>query len=117
MAKAKVKIGADATYTYPGTTQVTGDPAVAQAQAPTAIARLKQAGVTTVLLLADPAMVTAMTKQATAQDYHPEWVYLGVNSIDFPLLARSYDQEQWRHAFGIAPSRPAHRPRRPRRRT
>jgi hypothetical protein len=102
LAKYKVQIGDNATYTYPGTTQVTGDPEVAQAQAPTAIARLKAAGVTTVLLLADAAMASALTKQATAQDYHPEWVYLGVNSIDFPLLARGYDQEQWRHAFGIA---------------
>ena len=54
------------------------------------------------LLLADPAMVTAMTKQATAQDYRPEWVYLGTGNIDFPLLARTYDQSQWAHAFGLS---------------
>ena len=102
LAKYKVKIGPDATFTYTGSASSTGDPAVAQQQAPVAISKLKGAGVTTVLLLADPAMVTAMTSQATAQDYHPEWVYLGSGNIDFPLLARTYDQTQWAHAFGLA---------------
>ena len=48
-------------------------------------------------------MTGAMTKQATAQEYHPEWIYAGSYNIDFPVLARGfYDQEQWAHAFGIS---------------
>ena len=102
LAKYHAKVAPDATFTYSGTATSTGDAGVAQQQAPVAIAKLKPAGVTTVLLLADASMVTAMTTQATAQDYHPEWVYLGSQNIDFPLLARSYDQSQWAHAFGLA---------------
>jgi hypothetical protein len=102
LSKYKVKIPPETTITYTGSTSATGDAASAQTQAPTAISKLKDAGVTTVLLLADPAMVSAMTTQATAQDYHPEWVYLGTGNIDFPLLARGYDQSQWAHAFGLS---------------
>jgi hypothetical protein len=103
LAKYKGKIAPGATTTYPGTTSTLGDPAVAQEQAPVIAGKLKSAGVTTVVLIADSAMVNALTKQATAQDYHPEWVYTGTQNIDLPLLARGYtDQEQWSHAFGIS---------------
>jgi hypothetical protein len=101
LVKYGVKIAPGATVDYTGTTSAVGDPVVAQEMAPTAIGKLKAAGVTSVILLADAAVVTALTKQATAQDYHPEWIYSGQN-IDLPLLARSYDQDQWAHAFGIS---------------
>jgi hypothetical protein len=102
LAKYGVKIAPSATISYPGTTSTLGDPTVAQEQAPVAITKLKAAGVTTVILLADSAMVTALTKQATTQNYHPEWVFSGTQNIDLPLLARAYDQDQWSHAFGLA---------------
>jgi hypothetical protein len=102
LAKYKVKLQPGNIVSYAGSSAQTGDPVIAQEQAPVAITKLKQAGVTTVLLLADAAMVTALTKQATSQDYHPEWIYLGSGNIDFPLLARGYDQSQWAHAFGLA---------------
>ena len=103
LAKYDAKIAPGATVTYQGTTSTLGDPALAQEQAPVAITKLKTAGVTTVVLLADSAMVNALTKQATAQEYHPEWVYTGTQNIDLPLLARGYaDQEQWSHAFGLS---------------
>jgi hypothetical protein len=102
LADYDVEIASAATFSYPGSDAITGDAAVAQEHAPVAITKLKAAGVTTVLLLADPAMVTALTQQATAQDYQPEWVYLGSGNIDFPLLGRTYDQEQWAHAFGLS---------------
>lgn len=102
LAKYRVKIAPGATISYPGTTSTLGDPAVAQEQAPVIVTKLKEAGVTTVVLLADSAMVGALTRQATAQDYRPEWVYSGAQNIDLPLLARGYDQDQWAHAFGIS---------------
>jgi hypothetical protein len=103
LAKYDVEIAPNASVTYKGTTSTLGDPAVAQEQAPVAITKLKTAGVTTVVLLADSAMVRALTQQATAQEYRPEWVYSGTQNIDLPLLARGYpDQEQWSHAFGIS---------------
>ena len=98
-----VKIAPNSSFTYPGTTSTTGDPAVVQEYAPVAITKLKSAGVTTIIVLADGGMTGGLTKQATAQDYHPEWVYAGSFNNDFPVLARAfYDQEQWAHAFGIS---------------
>ncbi len=101
LSEYEVKIPANATVTYAGSTSTLGDPAAAQEQAPVAVAKLKDAGVTSVILLADSAMAGAMTKQATDQDYHPEWIYAGSN-LDLPLLARGYDQDQWAHAFGLS---------------
>ena len=101
--KYRVKIAPNANFSYPGTSAAGGDPAIAQENAPTAITKLKSAGVTTVILLADGQMVGQLTKQATAQEYHPEWIFAGAQNIDFPVLARAfYDQDQWAHAFGIS---------------
>ena len=97
---AKIDPGNYITYTASGA--VTGDPSVAQEQAPTAITKLKAAGVTTIIVLADSAMITALTRQATAQDYHPEWIISAYNYSDLALIARGYDQSQWAHAFGIS---------------
>jgi hypothetical protein len=102
LAKYGGKIDPAAVVSYPGTSSVTGDPTVAQEQAPTIVTKLKDAGVTTVILLADSAMVGALTKQATAQDYHPEWIMTSFNYHDLSLFARGYDQDQWAHAFGFS---------------
>ena len=102
LAEYDAKIAPGATISYPGSSGGTGDPAVAQEYAPIAVSKLKEEGVTTIVLLADSSMVSAMLKEATAQDYRPEWVYSGSQNIDFPILGRSYDQEQWAHAFGIS---------------
>ncbi len=103
LEKYGAKLAPGATITYPGTTSTTGDPAVSQEHAPIAITKLKSAGVTSIILLSDGGMTGELTKQATAQDYHPEWIYAGSFNIDFPVLARAfYDQDQWAHAFGLS---------------
>ena len=80
-----------------------GDPAKAQAEAPTVVEKLKAAGVTTVIMFTDVGMGGATTKYATTQDYKPEWVTTGFVYQDLALLGRaSYDQDQWNHAFGIS---------------
>lgn len=96
------EIAPDAAINYPATGSPTGDPAIAQEQAPTAVTRLKEAGATSVILMADVAMITAMLDQATAQDYEPEWIIAGYQYTDNPIFARGYNQEQWSHAFGIS---------------
>src|SRR5262249_16865232 len=94
--KYGVKIAPNANFSYAGTAAAGGDPAIAQENAPIAVTKLKSAGVTSVILLADGQMVGQLTKQATAQDYHPEWIFAGAQNIDFPVLARAfYDQDQW----------------------
>jgi len=79
-----------------------GDPTTAQALAPTMVSKLKAAGITSVILFADESMITALLAQATAQDYHPEWIPTGYNYSDLSLISRGYDQDQWSHAFGIS---------------
>jgi ABC-type branched-subunit amino acid transport system substrate-binding protein len=73
-----------------------------QDNARTIIAKLRSAGVTTVIFTGDPLTPAALTKEATAQNYHPEWI-LGPNVLaDSTVFARSFDQEQWSHGFGMA---------------
>ena len=77
------------------------DPATLQETAANAIAKLKQAGVTTVIFAGDPIAPRDFTKEATAQDYHPEWFLNLSTLIDTNVFARTYDQDQWAHAFGL----------------
>jgi hypothetical protein len=68
----------------------------------TVISKLNNEGVTTVIYSGDPLTPAALTHEATAQDYHPEWI-LGPNvAADSAVFARSYDQDQWAHGFGMA---------------
>lgn len=86
------------------------DVARAPERAPGIIARMKQAGVTTIVFLGDPVMPIYLTKAATDQDYFPEWVVTGTGFTDSTAVARLYDQDQWAHAFGLS-SLPVRTPR------
>jgi hypothetical protein len=78
------------------------DLAKAQENARTMISKLKAANVTTVIFTGDPLTPASLTKEATAQNYFPEWVIGSNVLVDIALFARTYDQEQWKHAFGLA---------------
>ena len=78
------------------------DPARIQEQATSAIARLKAAGVTTVIFNGDPIAPSVFTREATNQDYFPEWIYGGSALVDTTAFGRTFDQQQWAHAFGIS---------------
>jgi hypothetical protein len=78
------------------------DPGRLQEQADQIIARMKAAGVTTILFRGDPVAPAYLTKAATAQEYSPEWVTDGSNLVDSTVFARTYDQDQWSHAFGVS---------------
>jgi hypothetical protein len=80
-----------------------GDKTTAQQEAPSLVAKLKTAGVTSVILFTDLATGGAMTNVATQQEYSPEWVLTAYQYQDVALLARSaYDQDQFAHAFGLS---------------
>ncbi|HKY16184.1 MAG TPA: hypothetical protein VJM33_14755, partial [Microthrixaceae bacterium] len=64
------------------------------------ITRLKEAGVTSVVFQGDPLAPQTLTKVATEQGYFPEWIITGSVLVDTTAFSRSYDQEQWSHAFG-----------------
>jgi hypothetical protein len=78
------------------------DLARAQENARTMIARLKDAGVTSVIFTGDPLMPKYLTEEATAQDYFPEWIIGSNVLVDIALFGRTYDQQQWQHAMGLA---------------
>jgi len=79
------------------------DPARLQEQAASAIARFKEAGVTSIIFSGDPVAPGTFTTEATNQDYFPEWIITGSALVDTTAAARSFDQQQWAHAFGISP--------------
>ena len=76
------------------------NPATIQQSASQAIAKFKAAGVTSIIFNGDPVAPRDFTKEATAQGYFPEWI-IGVSAlVDLNAFARTYDQAQWKHAFG-----------------
>ncbi len=77
------------------------DPATIQQQASQVITKLKAAGVTTIVFSGDPVAPRDFTKEATAQEYFPEWVVAASTLVDVTAFARTYDQQQWQHAFGV----------------
>ncbi|HEX4906504.1 MAG TPA: hypothetical protein VFU93_13690 [Acidimicrobiales bacterium] len=79
-----------------------GDINRAQEQARLIISRLKDKGVTSVLFSGDPVAPIFLTQEATAQDYQPEWVIPGGTLVDTNFFGRTYDQDQWAHAFGVS---------------
>ncbi|HEY8545903.1 MAG TPA: hypothetical protein VIL36_12675, partial [Acidimicrobiales bacterium] len=78
------------------------DLATAQENARTIIARLEEAEVTTVLYYGDPFTPSTLTKEATAQDYHPEWIMGPTVLGDSTFFARMMDGEQWKNGFGMS---------------
>jgi len=78
------------------------DPGRAQELATGIVAKMKDAGVTTVVVRADPITLPAFTREATKQDWYPEWVIGGYQFTDTTTFARTFDQEQWSHAFGLS---------------
>ena len=71
-------------------------------QAPGIITRMKEAGVTSLIIEGDPSTPAIFTQAATDQEWFPEWIIGGSALTDTSAFARTYDQEQWAHAFGIS---------------
>ncbi|MFP5256518.1 MAG: hypothetical protein ACLGI8_11805 [Acidimicrobiia bacterium] len=78
------------------------NPGTLAEQASTAIARLQEAGVTSVIIGGDPIAPKTFTEVATQQGFFPEWILNGAALQDTSAFGRTYDQQQWAHAFGIS---------------
>jgi hypothetical protein len=74
----------------------------AQEQTRPLIARLKAEGVTSVIFSGDPITPATFTTEANNQQWQPEWIITGSALTDTSLFARTYNQDQWSRAFGIA---------------
>lgn len=72
-----------------------------QADGRTIAAKLKQANATSVIFSGDPIFPRYLTAEMTKQNYFPEWVMSGTVLADTNVFARSFDQQQWAHAFGL----------------
>lgn len=86
------------------------DVARAPELAPGIVARMKEAGVTTIVFLGDAVMPIYLTQAATSQNYFPEWIVTGTGFTDTTAVGRLYDQAQWANAFGLS-SLPVRTPR------
>ncbi len=63
--------------------------------------KLKATGATTIVFTGDPIFPEYLTKAMTQQNYFPEWVMAGTVYADTDVFARTFDQQQWQHAFGL----------------
>ena len=95
LAKWGVKLAAEAGYVY--------DPGRNQQDMTNMIASMRSAGVTTLIGIMDPLSPIFITQEATRQQYFPEWLQTGTGLSDTSTAGRLYDQQQWRHSFGISP--------------
>jgi len=71
-------------------------------QAGEKMAKLKNAGITTVMCGCDPLFMTFLTAKAREQNYHPEWLVTGVALMDNDLIGSIMEQGQWSRAFGVS---------------
>lgn len=76
------------------------DTSTAAQQSTTNTAKYKAAGATTLIWMSDPIAPAYGTKAAAAQNFFPENVIAGGGLLDYDALAQTYDQSEWRHAFG-----------------
>lgn len=81
---------------------LTADVTQAQETTRTIIARLQDAGVTTVIYYGDPFAPSGLTREASTQGYQPEWLLGPSLYMDYTIAARQTDTEQWSHGFGMS---------------
>ena len=78
------------------------DIAAAQTDASNMVVQLQSAGVTTVLMLADPVFPLFQLGEAKAQGYSPEWVWSSFGYTDSSTVQRLYDDDEVKGSFGIS---------------
>ena len=103
LAKYGIKLAAKARYDVPlneGVANAGSSGDVAE-QLPTLIAKLKSAGVTTLVNFANNTATGTATQAMKNQDWFPEIVVTSYPYTDLDILARSFDQDVWSHAFGL----------------
>ncbi|MHB8671515.1 MAG: type 1 periplasmic-binding domain-containing protein, partial [Acidimicrobiales bacterium] len=74
----------------------------AQQQSTTTIAALKSSHVTTVVCFCDPIAPVFLSNTADQQNYHPEILLSGTGLLDYDKLARLYNPNVWKNAFGLS---------------
>ncbi|HET9689645.1 MAG TPA: hypothetical protein VFP61_00725 [Acidimicrobiales bacterium] len=90
--------GAQGTQEYSYASDIT----TAQQQTATTVAAIKQAGITTIVMLGDPIAPVFTTNGLDQQGYHPEFLLSGTGLIDYDVLGQLYNKNEMSHAFGLS---------------
>jgi hypothetical protein len=100
--KLKLPVPVDAQFEVPATQSDTRTDAASVSEVmPTLITRLKDAGVTTLIMATNHSVAGAASKVMAQQEWYPEVVLTSSPYQDLDLFARGYDQRVWSHAFGM----------------
>ena len=67
-----------------------------------AMTQMAIANVTTVFYMGDLISAVPFTQAAKSNGYFPEWFIPGFGGVDTGHVARDYDQDEWKHAFGFS---------------
>ncbi len=103
LAKRKLPAAVDAEYTIPSTqSDVRTDASQLSTVIPTLITKLKDAGVTTLVMQTNHSVAAAASKVMAEQEWYPEVIVTSSPYEDLDLFARGYDQKVWSHTFGMA---------------
>jgi hypothetical protein len=70
-------------------------------QLPTLITKLKNAGVTTLVMFSNNTASGTASNAMNTQEWFPEVVVTSYPYDDLDILARSFNQAVWSHAFGL----------------
>jgi hypothetical protein len=103
LKKRGVALASEASYPVPADQGVAnaGSAGEIDQQMPTMIAKLKADGVTTLIMMANNTATSSATLQMKAQEWFPEIVETSFPYTDLDILARTFDQDVWSHAFGM----------------
>ena len=103
LKKQGIKLAGKAEYTVPVNESVAnaGSSGDVAEQLPTLITKLKSAGVTTLVMFSNNTASATASKAMSNQDWFPEVVVTSYPYDDLDILAQSFDQEVWSHAFGL----------------
>jgi hypothetical protein len=78
------------------------DTTTAESQAIANIAKYRQENVTSILWFSDPVAPAYGSKTSTGQQWYPENILVGSGLLDYDVLGRLYDPDQWKNAFGVS---------------
>lgn len=72
------------------------------ADAAVLMSKFKSESITDVIFVGDPIDPIFLTTAANKENYFPEWIQMGSALTDTTHEARTYDQTEWAHNFGIS---------------
>lgn len=94
---AECGVNVDPIVTYDLTGSQSGTAGLASA-----VTAMKAQNVTTIFYLGDLISAVVFTQNAKANNYFPEWFIPGFGGVDTGHIARDYDQDEWKNAFGFS---------------